>query len=228
MQPWHYSQKSFAACNKTHCPMSSDSLSPSRQPSQPQPLCTWVSMTGWRKDEELAVVKAGNNAMSAIYTIAECSSMCRLHFMLKRHRNFRETFLRNYAQFQLQHPDWPQRTEQSLLSKFDAISRKIRKDSTAKFKFVSVSQVKGSKNGVSCKLSPNIEMLEEMTTRALDLAREMRIQMEKTEAQLETTMSLLHAQVSAERSRQDQLVRARARARARVFVCVCVCVCVVL
>ena len=149
--------------------------------------------------------------------------MCRLHFMLKRHRNFRETFLRNYAQFQLQHPDWPQRTEQSLLSKFDAISRKIRKDSTAKFKFVSVSQVKGSKNGVSCKLSPNIEMLEEMTTRAISRVK---CAFEKTEAQLETTMSLLHAQVSAERSRQDQLVRARARARVCVCVCVRVCVCV--
>ena len=73
--------------------MSSDSLSPSRQPLQPQPLCTWMSMTGWRKDEELAVVKAGNNAMSAIYTIAECSSFTRLHYMVKRHR---KTFVKPF------------------------------------------------------------------------------------------------------------------------------------
>ena len=140
-------------------------------------------MTGWRKDEELAVVKAGNNAMSAIYTIAECSSFTRLHYMVKRHRNFRETFLRNYAEFQLQHPDWPKRTEQSLLSKYDEISRKIRKDcgNFDSIRTLAKVSVEGSNDGVSCKLLlPKFEILEEMTTPALlDHVREMRINMKK-------------------------------------------------
>ena len=155
--------------------MSSDSLSPSRQPSQPQPLCTWMSMTGWRKDEELAVVKAGNNAMSAIYTIAECcSSDANLGSMLKRNRDFRDTFLRICAQFQLQHPEWPKRTEQTLIYKYNQLSGKIGNDCGNVGSGTLARLSKAPKKCSSCMLMPKI--LEVTTKRMLNLLRQTRIE----------------------------------------------------
>ena len=83
------------------------------------------------KEEEIAVIKAGNRAKS---TITECSSNISRSYKLialralKRKRDFQETFLRIYAKLQLQHPAWPKRTGESVLYKYAEMSRNIRKD----------------------------------------------------------------------------------------------------
>lgn len=149
--------------------MSSDSPSPPRQHPQPQPR------SSFSKEEELAVTQAGNYATSTIYTFAECcSSDASLGSMLKRHRNFRDTFLRIYAQFRLQHPEWPKRTEQTLIHKYNQLSGKIGNDCGNVGSSTLARLSKAPKKCSSCMLMPTI--LEVTTKRMLNLLRQTRIE----------------------------------------------------
>ena len=149
--------------------MSSDSPSPPRQHPQPLPR------SSFSKEEELAVIQAGNYAKSTIYTIAECcSSDATLGSMLKRNRDFREAFLRICAQFQLQHPEWPKRTEQTLIYKYNQLSGKIGNDCGNVGSGTLARLSKAPKKCSSCMLMPKI--LEVTTKRMLNLLRQTRIE----------------------------------------------------